>query len=79
MLKSIDFDVSMIDRVYVAGGIGSGINMRNAVRIGMFPDIEDLFFQALIKKAVILQKTQTVYHLKQMIHSLWWYNDTKKR
>ena len=40
MLKSIDFDVSMIDRVYVAGGIGSGINMRNAVRIGMFPDIE---------------------------------------
>ena len=29
----------MIDDVYVAGGIGSGINMRNAVRIGMFPDI----------------------------------------
>ena len=29
----------MIDDVYVAGGIGSGINMRNAVNIGMFPDI----------------------------------------
>ena len=28
----------MIDTVYVAGGIGSGINMRNAVCIGMFPD-----------------------------------------
>lgn len=40
MLQSLDFDVSMIDRVYVAGGIGSGINMRNAVYIGMFPDIE---------------------------------------
>jgi uncharacterized 2Fe-2S/4Fe-4S cluster protein (DUF4445 family) len=39
MLTSLDFDVSMIDHVYVAGGIGSGINMRNAVRIGMFPDI----------------------------------------
>ena len=39
MLSSLDFDVSMIDDVYVAGGIGSGINMRNAVRIGMFPDI----------------------------------------
>ena len=39
MLASIDFDVSMIDDVYVAGGIGSGINMRNAVNIGMFPDI----------------------------------------
>ncbi len=40
MLKSIDFDVSMIEKVYVAGGIGSGINMKNAVRIGMFPDID---------------------------------------
>ena len=39
MLASIDFEVEMIDDVYVAGGIGSGINMENAVRIGMFPDI----------------------------------------
>ena len=39
MLSSLDFDVSMIDDVYVAGGIGSGINMRNAVNIGMFPDL----------------------------------------
>ncbi|MBR9947123.1 DUF4445 domain-containing protein [Clostridiaceae bacterium Marseille-Q4145] len=40
MLRSLDFDVSMIENVYVAGGIGSGINMRNAVTIGMFPDVE---------------------------------------
>ncbi|MDD7076514.1 MAG: corrinoid activation/regeneration protein AcsV [Lachnospiraceae bacterium] len=40
MLQSLDFDVSMIDRIYVAGGIGSGINMKNAVNIGMFPDVE---------------------------------------
>lgn len=39
MINSLDFDVSMIDDVYVAGGIGSGINMKNAVTIGMFPDI----------------------------------------
>lgn len=39
MLSSLDFDISMIEDVYVAGGIGSGINMKNAVRIGMFPDI----------------------------------------
>ena len=25
--------------MYVAGGIGSGINMENAVNIGMFPDV----------------------------------------
>ena len=39
MLRSLGFDTSVIERVYVAGGIGSGINMRNAVTIGMFPDI----------------------------------------
>ena len=39
MLKTLDFDISMIEQVFVAGGIGSGINMKNAVGIGMFPDI----------------------------------------
>lgn len=39
MLASLDMDVSMIEDVYVAGGIGSGINMKHAVTIGMFPDI----------------------------------------
>ncbi len=39
LLTALDFDVSMVDDVYVAGGIGSGINMKNAVGIGMLPDI----------------------------------------
>lgn len=39
MLYSLGFDASVIERVYVAGGIGSGIHMENAVTIGMFPDI----------------------------------------
>ncbi len=40
MLNTLGFTVDDIDDVYVAGGIGSGINMRNAVGIGMFPDID---------------------------------------
>ncbi len=40
LLQSVDMTVECIDRVYVAGGIGSGINMKNAVNIGMFPDVE---------------------------------------
>ena len=40
LLKAVDMTVDMIDHVYVAGGIGSGINMRNAVNIGMLPDVE---------------------------------------
>ena len=40
LLQSVDMTADMIDKVYVAGGIGSGINMKNAVNIGMFPDVE---------------------------------------
>ncbi len=39
LLQSVDMTVDMIDHVYVAGGIGSGINMANAVNIGMLPDV----------------------------------------
>ncbi|KIR01834.1 putative electron transfer protein [Lachnospiraceae bacterium TWA4] len=39
LVESLGFDMSIVDNVYVAGGIGSGINMSNAVRIGMLPDI----------------------------------------
>ena len=40
LLGAVDMSVEMIDSVYVAGGIGSGINMKNAVNIGMFPDVD---------------------------------------
>ena len=45
LLQSVDMTVDMIDKVYVAGGIGSGINMSNAVNIGMLPDVELEKFQ----------------------------------
>ncbi len=45
LLQSVDMTVDCIDKVYVAGGIGSGINMKNAVNIGMFPDVELEKFQ----------------------------------
>ena len=40
MLSAVDMTVECIDHVYVAGGIGSGINMKNSVNIGMLPDVE---------------------------------------
>jgi len=45
LLSAVDMTVDCIDKVYVAGGIGSGINMKNAVNIGMFPDVELEKFQ----------------------------------
>ena len=40
LLQSVDMTPDCIDTVMVAGGIGSGINMKNAVNIGMLPDVE---------------------------------------
>ena len=40
LLTSVDMTPECIDKVYVAGGIGSGINMKNSVNIGMLPDVE---------------------------------------
>ena len=45
LLNSVDMPVEVIDKVYVAGGIGSGINMKNSIRIGMLPDVELEKFQ----------------------------------
>ena len=40
LLQSVDMTPDCIERVVVAGGIGSGINMKNAINIGMLPDVE---------------------------------------
>ena len=40
LLQSVDMTPDCIETVYVAGGIGSGINMKNAINIGMLPDVE---------------------------------------
>ena len=73
MLSYCDFDVSMIEHVYVAGGIGSGINMQNAVRIGMFPDVplelyEYIGNSSLVGAYAMLYSTeseQKVYEIAQ--------------
>jgi uncharacterized 2Fe-2S/4Fe-4S cluster protein (DUF4445 family) len=39
MLAILDLGIDDIENVYIAGGIGSGINIEKAVSIGMLPDI----------------------------------------
>jgi uncharacterized 2Fe-2S/4Fe-4S cluster protein (DUF4445 family) len=39
MLAIMDFPVDAIEEAYVAGGLGSGLNVEKAIRIGMFPKI----------------------------------------
>ena len=39
LLKAVDLTPEDIDRVLVAGGIGSGLSIENAISIGMLPDM----------------------------------------
>jgi uncharacterized 2Fe-2S/4Fe-4S cluster protein (DUF4445 family) len=39
LLSSLGFSPANVEHIAVAGGIGSGINFKNAIRIGMFPDV----------------------------------------
>jgi uncharacterized 2Fe-2S/4Fe-4S cluster protein (DUF4445 family) len=39
IITSLGFGPENLEQVFVAGGIGSGINIQNAIRIGMFPDL----------------------------------------
>jgi len=39
LLSPLDMSPADIDDVFIAGGIGSGINIKNAVTIGMLPDL----------------------------------------
>ncbi|MBQ0134344.1 MAG: DUF4445 domain-containing protein [Clostridiales bacterium] len=40
MLRKLDMTPDMLDYIWIAGGIGSGIDFKNAITIGMFPDVE---------------------------------------
>lgn len=39
LLESVDMSTDAIERVIIAGGIGSGINIQNAITIGMLPPL----------------------------------------
>jgi uncharacterized 2Fe-2S/4Fe-4S cluster protein (DUF4445 family) len=39
MLQQVQLDISVIDRVYIAGGFGNYINITDAVNIGLLPDL----------------------------------------
>jgi uncharacterized 2Fe-2S/4Fe-4S cluster protein (DUF4445 family) len=40
LLKNVGLNFDKIDSIYIAGGFGQHLNIENAVRIGLLPDIE---------------------------------------
>ena len=40
LIESLGMNFSVIDKVYIAGGIGNNLNIENSILIGLLPDIE---------------------------------------
>ncbi|ABR48192.1 ferredoxin [Alkaliphilus metalliredigens QYMF] len=40
LIHSLEMDFNMIDKVYIAGGIGNSLSIEKSIEIGLFPDIE---------------------------------------
>lgn len=45
LLKSVGIDYNEIDNIYIAGTLGKYINFRNAVKIGLLPDVKMTKFE----------------------------------
>ncbi len=53
LLQSLGMDFSVIDKVYIAGGIGNSLNIENAITIGLLPDVEREKFQYIGNSSLI--------------------------
>jgi uncharacterized 2Fe-2S/4Fe-4S cluster protein (DUF4445 family) len=45
LLKNVGLDFQAIDNIFIAGGFGRYLNVENAVRIGLLPDLDRKKFQ----------------------------------
>ena len=65
LLSQVALDMSIISRIIIAGGFGSFLNIRDAIRIGLLPDLEPDRFQffgnAAIKGARLALLSQSAW------------------
>ncbi|AKL94537.1 ferredoxin [Clostridium aceticum] len=40
LITSLGMDFSIVDKIYIAGGIGNSLSIDRAIEIGLFPDVE---------------------------------------
>ena len=53
LLGSLGMDFSVIDKVYIAGGIGNSLNIENAITIGLLPDVKREKFQYIGNSSLV--------------------------
>lgn len=71
LLKSVGLKLAQIDDFYIAGGFGQNLDIENAIRIGLLPDLERKKFHYLGNTSlwgaylILLSKRN-----KEMVHSI---------
>ena len=53
LLESLGMDFYVIDKVYIAGGIGNSLNIENAITIGLLPDLEREKFEYIGNSSLV--------------------------
>lgn len=53
LISSLGMDFSIIDKIYIAGGIGNSLSIDRAIEIGLFPDIEKEKFMYIGNSSLI--------------------------
>ncbi|WP_330412677.1 ATP-binding protein [Romboutsia lituseburensis] len=53
LVESLGMDFSIVDKVYIAGGIGNNLNIENSILIGLLPDIEREKFEYIGNSSLV--------------------------
>ncbi|MGL5694595.1 MAG: corrinoid activation/regeneration protein AcsV [Peptostreptococcaceae bacterium] len=53
LLESLGMDFSVLDKVYIAGGIGNSLNIENSITIGLLPDVDREKFQYIGNSSLV--------------------------
>lgn len=53
LIESLGMDFSVINKVYIAGGIGNNLDIENAILIGLLPDIDRTKFEYIGNSSLV--------------------------
>ena len=53
LLESLGMDFEVIDKVYIAGGIGNNLDIENSILIGLLPDVDRSKFQYIGNSSLV--------------------------
>ncbi|MCM8791651.1 MAG: ASKHA domain-containing protein [Candidatus Omnitrophica bacterium] len=78
LVKHMNLDLKQIEKVFIAGGFGSYLNIQNAKLIGLLPDLEERRFifvgnSSLIGASYVLLSHQAMQRAEELAHKITYF------